>query len=104
MDSGIQNDRHEMVVTQKYPSGAQEFFCPTCGRRFVMQWPPAYKRIILDPGDEDALHTGGTAGITMSITDVSTQAEGNQAEDRTGDIDDPYLSLWSKYIDDNIEF
>ncbi len=58
---GIQ--RHVMELAEKYDSGAEEWRCPTCGRRFLMQWPPHYKRIILEPGDEEAIHTGGRGGV-----------------------------------------
>jgi hypothetical protein len=31
-----------------------------------MQWPPNFKRIILEPGDEGAIHTGGKGGVNLS--------------------------------------
>lgn len=52
--------RHEMELERTHPSGAQEWYCPTCGRRFLMQWPPNYKKIVLEPGDEQAYHSGGS--------------------------------------------
>ena len=30
-----------------------------------MQWPPNYRRIILEPGDEYALHNGGKGGLRV---------------------------------------
>ena len=50
---------HEMFLESVYPSGEEEWYCPTCGRRFLMQWPPAYSKVILDAGDETAIHSGG---------------------------------------------
>ena len=30
-----------------------------------MQWPPAYKKVILQPGDETAIHSGGRGGLSI---------------------------------------
>lgn len=58
--------RHEMILGITHPSGAEEWYCPTCGRRFTIQWPPEYKKIILNAGDELAIHTGGKGGVNTS--------------------------------------
>jgi hypothetical protein len=55
--------RHEMVLERTHESGAEEWYCPVCGRRFLMQWPPNYKKIIIEPGDEYAIHSGGKGGL-----------------------------------------
>jgi hypothetical protein len=47
---------HEMVLERTHISGVEEWSCPACGRRFLVQWPPAYKMIILERGDEDTRH------------------------------------------------
>ena len=52
------NERHhEMFLKKTHVSGLEEWHCPTCGRRFLVQWPPAYKTIILEPGDQDIRHS-----------------------------------------------
>lgn len=51
------NDKyHEMVFEKAHISGVEEWYCPSCGRRFLVQWPPAYKMIILEQGDKDTRH------------------------------------------------
>ena len=35
-----------------------------------MQWPPKYKRIILDAGDELAAHSGSKGGLQIGVTEV----------------------------------
>jgi hypothetical protein len=47
---------HEMTLEKTHVSGVEEWYCPTCGRRFLVQWPPAYKMIILEAGDKDIRH------------------------------------------------
>ena len=47
---------HEMIFEKTHSSGVEEWYCPTCGRRFLVQWPPAYKMIVVEAGDKDARH------------------------------------------------
>jgi hypothetical protein len=47
---------HEMMLEKTHISGVEEWYCPSCGRRFLVQWPPAYKMIILVPGEKDTRH------------------------------------------------
>ncbi len=67
-----EQESHEMQIERSHPSGAEEWHCPTCGRRFLMQWPPAYSKIILQPGDEYAIHTGGKGGVAMGTPTIDT--------------------------------
>lgn len=57
--SSLESDplHHEMVLEKTHASGAEEWFCPTCGRRFLMSWSPNYSRVVLEPGDESAVHS-----------------------------------------------
>lgn len=112
MDTGKQ---HHMVVKNTFPTGAQEWYCPTCGRHFIIQWPPNYKRIMLNEGDEQVAHAGGTDGVIMGSADVM-RAEGDRdplsnnnsiddadysaANGGASDLDDPYLSPWARWISD----
>ena len=95
-------NEHKMVVKNTFPTGAQEWYCPTCGRRFILQWPPNYKRIILNEGDEQAIHSGGTGGMVLG----AAQAESPEplAKDEIPseftDLDDPYLSPWARWLGD----
>jgi hypothetical protein len=47
---------HKMLLKTTYPSGAEEWICEECGRRFVAQWAPKFRRIILVEGDEMSSH------------------------------------------------
>ena len=35
-----------------------------------MQWPPNYKKIILQPGDEYAIHDGAKGGLQMGAMEI----------------------------------
>lgn len=52
----MNNNYHEMVFEKAHLSGVEEWYCPSCGRRFLVQWPPSYKMIILEPGEKDTRH------------------------------------------------
>jgi len=71
-----------MLLAHEHPSGVQEWACPTCGRRFIAQWTPTIKRLILDAGDEAAIHSGGSMGfsIEMGATRVNVPTEEDPAE------------------------
>jgi hypothetical protein len=49
---------HEMRLVGRLASGAQEWACPSCGRRVALAEPPAPALTVLDPGDESAVHIG----------------------------------------------
>lgn len=51
------NDKHhEMVLEKIHMSGVEEWYCPECGRRFLVQWPPSYKMVVLEQGEKDTRH------------------------------------------------
>ena len=52
----MNEEYHEMILEKIHRSGLEEWACPVCGRRFLVQWPPAYKMIVLKPGDKDTRH------------------------------------------------
>ena len=66
---------HTMELVQTYASGAEEWQCPTCGRRMIMQWPPKYKKIVLEPGDELVSHAGGTGGLQLGSASIAATDE-----------------------------
>ncbi|MER8184127.1 hypothetical protein [Kitasatospora sp. NPDC094015] len=47
-----------MRLTGRLASGADEWSCPTCGRRISLKQPPEPDLVVLEPGDETAVHVG----------------------------------------------
>lgn len=70
-----ESSSHQMELAVTHPTGDEEWFCPTCGRRFLMHWPPAYKKVILEPGDEFAIHSGNKGGVHLSPPQISPAEE-----------------------------
>lgn len=86
-----EQQRHEMVLETTYASGAQEWSCPECGRRFVAQWEPAFRRVVLAQGDERIIHTGQGPGFGMRVSIDSME---NDVSEKTelGDV-------WKAWLD-----
>jgi len=84
-------EKHKMVLEKTYATGAEEWCCPTCGRRFIMRWPPRYEKIVLEPGDEYAIHSGGKGGIRLHSAELARQ------ENVTPDEG---LAVWRAWIDE----
>jgi hypothetical protein len=65
-----QQQQHDMLLETTHPSGAEQWSCPSCGRRMVMKWSPKYTRIILNAGDEYAAHSGGKGGLSLNAANI----------------------------------
>lgn len=74
---------HKLTLVKRYASGAEEWLCPTCGRRFVMQWAPEYQRVVLEVGDELAVHNTGKGAMIV----YHPQPE------------DPWLAPWQEWME-----
>ena len=83
---------HEMILEKIQISGVEEWYCPTCGRRFLVQWPPAYKMIILAAGDKDIRHNVSKSNSCIGSRPV-TQLEAT-------DLTDEFRLLpWIKWME-----
>lgn len=102
---------HQMELVRTHASGAEEWLCSECGRRFLMQWPPHYKKIVLDPGDEMATHSGGRGGVQQGgigfapadevLPPIEEQAEPHSADADDDDVplDDEKLRPWRELLE-----
>jgi hypothetical protein len=63
-----------------------------------MHWPPAYRKIVLDAGDEYAIHSGGKGGLQMGSPQIGVAEESALSEEMRAaleealkdvDLDDP---------------
>jgi hypothetical protein len=99
--------QHQMVLVQTHGTGVDEWLCIECGRRFLMSYPPKYKRIVLVPGDEHAAHSGGKGGLQMGGVQVAPAAEDLPAADHAADtgadvpLDDEALRPWLRWLEES---
>lgn len=83
---------HEMILEKTHLSGVEEWYCPDCGRRFLVQWPPAYKMIILEQGDKDIRHNVSKANSVLGSFPI-TQIK------KTDSIEEFRLIPWVKWME-----
>ena len=60
------SEQHEMQLSATYSSGAEEWYCPTCRRRILLNVPPNGDMIILETGDTQASHSGSRGGLRFA--------------------------------------
>jgi hypothetical protein len=75
-----EQERHEMVFTGVDHAGADELYCPTCGRRIAVNWSPEFQKTVIHPGNELAIHTAGSSGLTIGATEVTQQETLDESE------------------------
>ena len=66
-------ERHEMILQGRVDSGAEEWFCPSCGRRTLMRWTPEFETLLLDHGDDAAVHFGAKGGVRLNDVVVAPE-------------------------------
>ena len=71
----MSQQQHVMVLERTHPSGAEEWNCPICRRRFLLNWPPEFQKTILNIGDELAIHSGGKGGLGMDSLQITEVEE-----------------------------
>jgi hypothetical protein len=59
-----------MTRTRTLERGVEEWSCTRCTRRLLFRRPPAYQKIVLDRGDEWAMHVGSTGGLRLGAMDA----------------------------------
>ena len=111
----VEPQRHLMQLAMTYPSGAEEWSCPTCGRRLVMDGLPGYEQLTLERGEKHVLAWGRTIGTAVAakiVLDPGDDAAFHTGSKRhsdafaTGDaaLDDyelqARLSSWSEGLAD----
>jgi hypothetical protein len=89
MDELVQ---HEMQLGETYSTGAEEWYCPTCGRRILLNLPPANDLLILEPGDQHAGHSGSRGGLR-----IGPVRETHREDD---DVSDESLVPWIRALED----
>ncbi len=89
----LEKQSHTMELAATHTTGEEEWFCPTCGRRFLMHWPPEYKRVILEPGDESTAHSGAKGGLNIGLPQISVQ-------DASDTMDERQAGQWSTWLKD----
>lgn len=70
----ITYEQHVMQPVGARGAGAEEWVCPTCGRRLLVSTEPAFTTTVLATGDIRATHCGGLAGRSAGFAERSFAA------------------------------
>lgn len=95
--------QHEMRLEKTHPSGAEEWCCPTCGRRFLMDLQPQLNIMILEAGDELVGHFGSKGGLQIDSLEVEVVEEPVLSEELRIALDEALEDIdfddWSGMVD-----
>jgi hypothetical protein len=95
-------EKHEMIFEKRHLSGADEWFCPTCGRRMLISWDPKFRRTVLDAGDADVTHGGFRINIPVVGNLAFPFVEGpsdEYFETNELEIDESRLAPWTSWME-----
>ena len=95
----MDQEYHQMVLEEVHPSGEEIWNCPTCGRRFSVNWEPKFKRTILEAGDEYASHSGSKGGLQMGSMRTMPTDNSFPEEKQVISLEDPRLAPWKTWLD-----
>src|SRR5215207_10099837 len=90
--------RHEMVLETTHPSGTEQWYCPTCGRRMTITWQP-WQKIILESGDIHATHGGSKGILKIGPLQINPENEFGPRSATEPPVEDPYLDPWKRWLD-----
>jgi hypothetical protein len=92
--------QHEMILEITHPSGEDEWYCPTCGRRVVMIYEPEFRKTILEVGDEYAAHSGGKGGMKMGTLQATSIKSVDSEEYSDSASEEPNFRPWLTWLNE----
>jgi len=97
----LMNEQHHVMVLEKeHSSGEEDWYCPTCGRRFIVNWEPKFKKRVVEVGDENAIHSGSKGLLQMGVTPGTPADTPISREDPVIPIEDLSLAPWTAWLDE----
>jgi len=87
---------HDLTLIDEH-EGTEEWYCPTCGRRMTITWQP-WQRIILEPGDVYAAHSGSKGGLQVGPSQIRQENADGPLSAKEPFAEDPYLAPWQRWL------
>jgi hypothetical protein len=66
-----------MTRTRTLERDVEEWSCTRCTRRLLLRRPPEFKKVVLDRGDEWAMHVGATGGLQLGPMEAQPASPGD---------------------------
>lgn len=103
----VTHEQHVMERVRAHDTGAEEWACPTCGRRLLLHAQPAYATTVLAAGDAEATHCGGAGApgtAQASGGETAERAEGGaDADEIPLELLRPWLKALKAIEDEGLE-
>jgi hypothetical protein len=80
-----------MVCERALENGIDVFYCPACGRKMLIQWTPIIRQVVLEPGDESAIHSA-------TLYEVSQENQAIAPEIEPDPVEGERLALWEERL------
>jgi len=95
-----EQQRHQMILEKTHSSGEEEWHCPACGRRMLINWQPQFKKIVLEAGDDYAMHSASKGLLPIEPLRVApVDGDPPQAEPEAL-IEDSRLAPWLAWLEE----
>ena len=94
-----EQQRHEMILEKTYPTGADEWYCPSCGRRMLINWEPEFKRTLLEVGEDAAIHSASKGGLQMGSLQIDSTDIPVTENDPELYEKDPRMAPWLAWLE-----
>jgi len=82
-----------MRLVQRFSTGAEEWKCPECGRRFIILLEPAFQKVVLETGNDRAIHSGGSGDLSVAASQPPAALEEINP-------DESALDPWMRWMDE----
>lgn len=92
--------QHVMQLEISHRSGVDEWYCPICGRRILLQVHPKFKKLVLEPGDEHAFHSASKGDLNAAFDLSGMDSTQLKVEDDIEPIDEQHLTTWKEWMDE----
>jgi DNA-directed RNA polymerase subunit RPC12/RpoP len=95
----MNQQHHQMVLEKTHSSKAEEWVCPNCGRRLLINWEPKFEKTILEAGDEYAIHSGGKGGLRIGLMQSRPTNNTIVEKESVAPDEDPSLAPWLEWLE-----
>lgn len=93
-------EQHEMVLEKTHLSGAEEWYCPICGRRMLINWEPKFRKMVIEVGDDYAIHSGGKGGLLVGSVQARLVDVLEPEDELQSHNEDFRLKPWIQWLDE----
>jgi hypothetical protein len=77
---------HMLQRSHIHSNGAEEWACPICGRKILIDWQGLHRSAVLIPGDASTSHIGGAGNQRTEASQVIAEQQTEYIAEEVGTI------------------